>query len=100
MKRGFIAMALGASLLGTLAGAAPAAYAAQRSVTLEVPMWCVSCPYIVKRSLERVAGVLDVAVSYDAQTATVRYEEEQTTVEALMQATADVGFPSKPATSE
>jgi mercuric ion binding protein len=100
MKRIFIAIAVGASLLGTFAGAVPAAYGAQRSVTLEVPMWCASCPYIVKRSLEKVAGVLDVAVSYDAQTATVRYDDEKATIAALTQATADVGFPSKVASSE
>jgi len=100
MKQLFIAMVLSASLVGTFVVAVPAAYAAQRSATLEVPMWCASCPYIVKRSLEKVAGVLDVEVSYDDQTATVRYDDEKTSLEALMQATADVGFPSKLASSE
>ncbi|MPZ10577.1 MAG: mercuric transport protein periplasmic component [Kiloniellaceae bacterium] len=100
MKRLFIATAVGASLLGAFAGAVPAAYGAQRSVTLGVPMWCASCPYIVKRSLEKVAGVLDVVVSYEAQTATVRYDDEKATIAALTQATADVGFPSKVASSE
>lgn len=100
MKRIFTAIAVGASLLGTFAGAVPAAYGAPRSVTLEVPMWCASCPYIVKRSLEKVAGVLDVAVSYDDQTATVRYDDDKATIAALTQATADVGFPSKVASSE
>lgn len=100
MIRAFIAMALSASVLSTFVGAVPAAYAAQRTVMLEVPMWCASCPYIVRRSLEKVAGVLDVAVSYDAQTATIRYDDEHTTVALLTQATADVGFPSKVASSE
>lgn len=100
MRRLFIAMALSMSVLSTFVGAIPVVYAAQRIVTLEVPMWCASCPYIVKRSLEKVAGVLDVAVSYDDQTATVRYDDEQTTIAALTQATADVGFPSKVASSE
>ena len=100
MKRTFIAMALSASVLGTFAGAAPMAMADQRTATLEVPMSCPTCPYIVKRSLEKVAGVLDVAVSYDDQTATVRYDDERTTTTAITQATADVGFPSKVATTE
>lgn len=93
MKRVFVAVVASASLLMALAGALSTAYAAQRTVTLEVPMWCASCPYIVKRSLEKVAGVLDVAVSYDAQTVTVRYDDENTTIAVLTQATADVGFP-------
>lgn len=99
MKR-FPAVLVSASLIGSLVGITPAALAAERTVTLEVPMWCASCPYIVKRSLEGVAGVLSVSVSYDAETATVRYDDEKTTDAALMQATADVGFPSKVISSE
>lgn len=94
MKRIFVAMVAVASLFMALAGAYSGAYAAQRTVTLEVPMSCPTCPYIVMRSLEKVVGVLDVAVSYDAQTATVRYDDEKTTIAALTQATADVGFPA------
>lgn len=100
MKRMFALALLAASFLGGLAGATPAASAAERTVTLAVPMSCPTCPYIVKRSLEKVAGVQDVSVSYDAQTATVRYDDEKATIAALTQATADVGFPSKLASSE
>ncbi len=100
MKRVVIAMVVATSVLGAFAGAVPAAYAAQRTVTLEVPMWCPSCPYIIKRSLEKVAGVMDVAVSFEAQTATVRYDDETATIATLTQATADVGFPSKVVSSD
>lgn len=94
MKRTFLAIVLGTSLLGSFWGATTAAMAAERTVTLDVPMSCPTCPYIVKRSLEGVAGVLGVSVSYDAQTATVRYDDEKTTTAALTQSTAEVGFPS------
>lgn len=100
MKRTFLAIILGASLLGTFAGATSAAMAAERTVTLDVPMWCASCSYIVKRSLEGVAGVVGVSVSYDARTATVRYDDEKTTTAALTQATAEVGFPSTVASAD
>lgn len=74
--------------------------ASARTVSLDVPMSCPTCPYIVRRSLEGVPGVLDVSVSYGAQMATVRYDENTTTIAALLQATDKVGFPSTVASSE
>jgi mercuric ion binding protein len=78
-----------------LGGSLPALSAEQR-VTLSVKMWCPSCPYIIKRTLADVPGVLDVNVSYDDQVAIVRFDDERTSVTELTQATADVGFPSEP----
>ena len=77
-----------------------AAFAGERSVSLEVPMSCPTCPYLVQNSLERIAGVRDVAVSYAKQTATVQYDDEKTTVSALAQATADIGFPARVLSSD
>ena len=81
---------LGAVLLVSL----PAA-AGQQTVTLKVDMWCASCPYIVKQVLASVNGVEEVEVSYEKQTAVVTFDDEQTTVAALTQATSDVGFPAE-----
>ena len=81
---------LGAMLLASL----PAA-AGQQTVTLKVDMWCASCPYIVKQVLASVNGVKEVDVSYQEQTAVVTFDDEQTTVAALTQATSDVGFPAE-----
>jgi len=91
MNRTALALVLSATLF---AGAA-ASVAAERTVTLSVKMWCPTCPYIVKRSLFKVAGVLDVNVSYDDQMAIVRFDDQKTGVAALTRATADVGFPSR-----
>ena len=45
---------------------AGAALAGEQTVRLTVAnMTCISCPYIVKRSLEDVDGVPEVAVSYE-----------------------------------
>ena len=76
-----------------LVGAA-SAYAGEKTVTLSIAMWCASCPYIVQRSLERVAGVAEVAVSFEDQTATVIFDDQRADVTALTAATADVGFPA------
>ncbi len=76
-------------------GGPGAAISGEQSVTLNVEMSCPTCPYIVKSSLQRVGGVLDVKVSYADQIAVVRYDDERTNVGALTQATESVGFPSK-----
>ena len=91
MKRTALAVVLSAALF---VSAAPS-LAAEQAVTLSVKMWCPSCPYIVKRSLARVPGVLKVNVAYEDQVAVVRFDDEKTNVAALTQATADVGFPAK-----
>ena len=82
--------------LPVLLGGSPPASSAEQTITLSVDMWCASCPYIIKQTLARVPGVLDVIVSYDDQVAIVRFDDDKTDVSALTQATADVGFPSQP----
>ncbi len=92
MKHFTTAVAFTAALLG----GALSALSAERTVTLSVAMWCPTCPYIVSRVLEATDGVLAVDVSYDEQVAVVRFDDEMTDVAALTEATAGVGFPSKP----
>jgi len=84
------------AFLPVLLGSSLPALSAEQTVTLSVDMWCASCPYIVKRILAQVPGVREVNVSYDDQVAIVRFDDDTTDVTALTQATADVGFPSKP----
>jgi mercuric ion binding protein len=84
--------------IGLLA-ASSAAFAAQRTVTLAVEkMYCEACPYIVKKALERVAGVAKVTVSFKDKTAVAIYDDEKTDVKALTNATAGAGYPSAPKT--
>ena len=86
-----------ALVLAILVGGVGPAFAGQQTVTLRVAIWCASCPYIIRRSLENVPGVADVTVSYGDQTATVTFDDERTDVAALTTATAEVGFPATPA---
>lgn len=72
-----------------------AAEAAERTVRLAVDgMWCAGCSYIVKTTLASVAGVSAVDVSMAEKAAVVTFDDAETTVAALTQATAEVGFPS------
>ena len=76
--------------------ASAVASAADRTVTLAVEnMYCDACPYIVKQSLADVPGVTDVVVSYEQMTATVSYDDQKTTPDALTAATTAAGYPSR-----
>lgn len=71
-------------------------FAAEQDVTLSVDkMTCASCPYIVKKSLEKVSGVKNVSVSLDDKTASVTYNDETTTIAQLIAATTEQGYPSQ-----
>lgn len=83
-------------LCALLVAASPlAVLAAPRTVTLDVQnMTCAACPITVKRALMRVPGVESASVDYEARTATVTFDPDKASVEALTRATANAGFPS------
>lgn len=88
-----------AAALGLVLAADATASAAERTATLEVQnVTCVSCAPIVKRTLARVPGVSGVAVagSSGTATATVTFDDARTDIAALVQATTNAGFPSRP----
>ena len=74
----------------------PTASAAERTVVLAVEnMYCADCPFIVKKSLEKVPGVAKVTVSYTEKTATVTYDDNKADLKALTAATTNAeGYPS------
>lgn len=73
----------------------------EKSVTLTVEkMTCVSCPYIVEKSLTQTEGVQSAEVIFDEKKAIVVFDESKTSVEQLIAATTDVGFPSELAETE
>ena len=90
---------LSALVFAAALSAAGAAMAAEKTVTLAVAnMYCSACPYTVKQSLAKLAGVGEVAVSYEKKTAIVTYDDRKTTVAALAEATTQAGYPSHPIT--
>src|SRR5260370_36816441 len=75
--------------------AAPAALAGERTVTFAVDnMTCASCPYIVKSSMAAVPGVAKVAVSFEAKTTTVTFDDAQTNSNAIAAASINAGYPA------
>ncbi len=73
------------------------AFAEERTVTLAVQnMDCAICPHTVKASLEAIPGVAKVVVSFKYKTAIVTYDDRETGVNALTNATTKAGYPSAP----
>ena len=73
------------------------AWPASKTVTLNVPgMTCPACPITVKKALSKVNGVSKVEVSYEKKEARVTFDDAKTDTKALVKATTDAGFPSKP----
>jgi len=83
-------------LLGTAS-----AWAGEQTVKLSVPgMNCVSCPYMVKKVISQVDGVLSVSATMKDRSATVSFDDAKTTVEQVRAATASIGYPSTVASSK
>ena len=75
--------------------ASPPAFAETKTVTLSVPgMNCDLCPLTIKKAISKVPGVASVEASYEKKQAVVRFDDSKASVEALMKATADAGYPS------
>lgn len=71
------------------------AFAAPQTVTLSIPgMTCPTCPLTIRVALKRVEGVQEADVSYEDRQAVVTFDDSETTVQALTDATTNAGFPS------
>lgn len=83
------------ALMSLLASSSLSAFAAPKTVTLEVPtMNCVTCPFTVKKALQNVDGVSKAEVTYENKLAVVTFDDEKATINALTEATTNAGYPS------
>nr|WP_020563100.1 cation transporter [Methylosarcina fibrata] len=80
----------------TVYAAAPEpAQASLQSVTFDMQnMTCAMCSITIKKALQGVDGVKNVTVDADAKTATVTFDPQKTTLEALIKATTNAGYPA------
>lgn len=66
-----------------------------KTITLDIPrMDCPVCPITVEAALNKVVGVTEVKAVLDTRSATVSFDDEQTSIQALTDATANAGYPS------
>lgn len=83
------------SALILLALATPALAGEPRRVVLKVEgMNCSLCPITVRKALERVPGVLEARVEFEAGRAQAKYDPDKATREALAKAVTNAGFPA------
>lgn len=69
---------------------------AQKTATLYVPtMTCLICPITVKKSLEKVPGVIHVKIDFESKTATVIYDPHKVETNQLILATTKAGYPAQ-----
>lgn len=80
---------------GLVLVAASAALAAPQTVTLSVPgMTCAACPITVKKALSRGDGVMEAKVSYEKREAVVRFDDSKASVQKLLDASTNAGYPA------
>ncbi len=77
--------------------AAGVASAAERTTLFAIKnMSCVTCPFMVRKSMEGVDGVISVKVSFDKKMATVVYDDAKTNPQQIGAASGEAGFPASP----
>lgn len=70
---------------------------ATKQITLLVEnMTCGTCPITVRKSLEKLPGVLSVKTTLEPPEAVIVYNPAKVSVEQMMNATMEAGYPSKP----
>lgn len=64
-------------------------------VVLEVQnMSCAMCKFTIKKALQAVEGVKTVTVDLNKKTASITFNAQKTTLEALVKSTTHAGYPA------
>ena len=82
-------------MLTVLMALSLSAWAEPKTVILDLPtMNCAMCPITVKKALKNVEGVTRAEVSYEDKQAAVSFDDGLTSLNALIAATTNAGYPS------
>ena len=66
-----------------------------QSVTLDMQnMTCAMCKITIKKALQSVDGVQKVSVDGDTKTADVTFDPQKASIETLIKATTNAGYPA------
>jgi len=72
----------------------PTQAAEQTKTFIVEKMTCALCPVTVKKAIEKVDGVTAVNVNFEAKTATVTFDDEVATPDAVAWASTNAGYPA------
>ena len=89
------------TLFGLVLSLATAAVAAEQTITLAVDgMTCSMCPKMVQEAINAVPGVSQCNASYEDKvgTAIVTFEDSVASIDTIISASAQVGYPAQLAT--
>ena len=92
-SRIFALLVIGATAIGMAGWVGCSSESEATTVEVKLStMQCSMCSNTVEKALKEVDGVQSVAVNLDAKTAKVTFDDKVTTVPALEQAVAKVGY--------
>ena len=63
-------------------------------------MTCKMCNITIRKAMEKVDGVVKATVDYDAKTATVLFDPNKASIEAIALASTNIGYPAKVKTTK
>jgi mercuric ion binding protein len=78
---------------GAITSAQAAAALETKSFKID-KMTCASCPITVKTAMKKVQGVSSVAVDFKTKIATVQFDPERTSTQAIASASENAGYPA------
>ena len=71
------------------------AFAAQKTVTLDIPgMDCEICPITVRTALKKLPGVVSATATPQTKEEVVVYDDTKTNIKQIINATTQAGYPS------
>jgi mercuric ion binding protein len=82
-------------ILGLASAVLPTKAAEQTGTFAVEKMTCAVCPVTVTKAMEKVNGVVAVSVDLGTKTATVTFDDELTTSDAVAEASTNAGYPAK-----
>lgn len=92
-SRIFALLVIGATAIGMAGWVGCSSESEAKTVEVKLStMQCSMCSNTVEKALKEVDGVQSVAVDLDAKTAKVTFDDKVTSVSALEQAVAKVGY--------
>ncbi|GJL72012.1 MAG: hypothetical protein NMNS01_12110 [Nitrosomonas sp.] len=72
-----------------------------KTVKLEVPgMTCSTCPYTVKKILQRIDGVTEADAAFETMSATATFDPGKTSIDEMLEALKNQGYSSNVAEGE
>lgn len=66
-----------------------------KTVSFDVSnMTCVTCPYTVRKTLQKIDGVTQADASLETKSATATFDPTKTSVDVMLKALKNQGYPS------